>query len=323
MDDEKVLSIYDARYALTYDERFLHGEPWKDVLSQYMEEVLRAVMPPGGPWLDVCCGTGWHLSRFPDVERAGLDISSAMLEVAARRNPDIPLLQGSFLQDRAEWNSRWELVTNLWYGYQHVSSMRDLEDVIARHASWVSPTGTLLVHVGDSDDLYPHTSIPWESPVLGGSVFINAILWSWREADGTWHEDLVAPRLPRMINMIARYFDHVEVRWWPRVGIAPRFKAVVARQKRRQPRTVQEVGNNYPFTNIYPPPDHPLEAAFDRRAREEALRQAPVPEGRSGSTSELSAVGTANLLREIAHRTASGRLFSAAARRLLRGLTRR
>lgn len=323
MDEAQVLSIYNQRYALGYDARFLHGEPWKHVLSQYLEEILRDVMPAGGSWLDVCCGTGWYLSRFPDVDRAGFDLSPAMLALAARRNPHVPLIQGSFLDDKPEWNGRWDLVTNLWFAYQHVSSIRQLEDVIARHAAWVSPAGTLLVHVGDSEDLYPHTSIPWESPVLGGSVFITAIMWSWREADGTRHDDLVAPQLPRMVNIIARYFDDIEVRWFPRVGIAPRFKAVVARRKRPQPRSSQEVGDNYPFTNVYPSPDHPMEVEFDRRAKEEALRRAPVSEAAPGSNSGVSGVSTISLLRELAHRTRSGRLFSAAANRLIRGLTRR
>jgi SAM-dependent methyltransferase len=322
LDDESVLRIYDERYARTYDERFLHGEPWKDVLSQYMEETIGGLIPPGGSWLDVACGTGWYLSRFPDVERAGLDLSPAMLEFAARRNPRVPLIHGSFFDDKPEWNGRWDLVTNLWYAYQHTSSMRDIEDVIARHAAWVSPTGTLLVHVGDSEDFYPHTSIPWESLVNGGSVFITATMWSWKEADGTRHDDLVAPQLQHMVNMIARYFDDLEVRWWPRVGIAPRFKAVVARKKRQQPRTSREVGDNYPFASVYPPPDHPLEVEFDRRARE-ASRQGSVSHATTGTASDVSAASTGNLLRELAHRTRNGRVFSAAARWLIGRLRRR
>jgi SAM-dependent methyltransferase len=322
LDDESVLRIYNERYALTYDDRFLHGEPWTRVLSQYMEEVLRDVMPRGGSWLDVGCGTGWYLSRFPDVERAGLDLSPAMLEVAARRNPHVPLTQGNFLDDTPEWNGRWDLVTNLWFAYQHVSSMRDAEDVIARHASWVSPAGTLIVHVGDSEDIHPHTAIPWESRQHGGSVFVTAIMWSWKEADGTRHDDLVAPQLQRMVNIIARHFDDIEVRWWPRTEAAPRYKAVIARKKRRHPRTSQEVGDNYPFTSVYPPPEHPMEAAFDRRIKE-ASAPACGSETKIGSNAELSAISSEKLLRELAHRTRSGRLFTAAARRLIRRVTRR
>lgn len=321
MDDQSVLRIYNERYALAYDDRFLHGEPWTQVLSQYMEEVLREVMPAGGSWLDVGCGTGWYLSRFPEVKRAGLDLSPAMLEFAARRNPHVPLVQASFLDDKPEWNGRWDLVTNLWFAYQHVPSMRDIENVLARHAAWVSPAGTLLVHVGDSEDFYPHTTIPWESRQHGGSVFITAVMWSWKEADGTRHDDLVAPQLQRMVNVIARHFDDIEVRRFPQAGTAPRFKAVIARKKRQQPRTAEEVGDNYPFTSVYPPPHHPLEMTTDARARQVSMQA----EAKTGSSSELSAISSETLLRELAERAKSGRLLSAAANRLsqrLRGRKR-
>lgn len=322
MDDESVLRIYDERYALAYDERFLRGEAWTNVLSQYMEEVLREVMPRGGSWLDAGCGTGWYLSRFPDVERAGFDLSPGMLAVAARRNPGVPLVQGSFLHDKREWIGRWDLVTNLWFAYQHVSSMREVEDVIARHASWVSPSGTLLVHVGDSEDLYPHTSIPWESRQHGGSVFVTAVMWTWKEADGTRHDDLVAPQLQRMVNMIARHFDEIEVRWWPRVGAAPRFKAVIARKKRPHPRTLEEVGDTYPFTSVYPPMDHPMEAAFNRQLKD-AAAGADNTETKPGASADLSAVSSEDLLRELGQRAKSGRLLKAAANRIGQSVTGR
>ncbi|MHC5820258.1 MAG: methyltransferase domain-containing protein [Nostoc sp.] len=44
-------------------------------------------MGEGAKWLEVACGTGYFLSCFPEIERAGLDISPAMLKVAKQANP--------------------------------------------------------------------------------------------------------------------------------------------------------------------------------------------------------------------------------------------
>lgn len=263
MDVDGILSVYDEWYADTYDDRFLTGHPWVRNLAEYGVEVIRALLPPGGRWLDVCCGTGWHLSQLPDVEREGLDLSPAMVARAREVNPGVTITEGSYLDPLPELKERFDLVTSLWLGYQFVDSLKDLELAVSNMASWVAPDGALFMHVADCEDVGRGTILPWEdpeTPVFGDSLFITSITWTWRESNGRIQQDLVAPQLQRMVNIIARDFEEIEVRRWPAIGPdSGRPKGVIGRRKRSTPLTLEEVGTTYPYTLVYPPRDHPLE----------------------------------------------------------------
>ena len=310
MNQDEVLRLYDEKYARSYDGRFLQGGPWKDVLAEYMVEVIRELLHSGDCWLDVSCGIGWHLSQFPSVTRAGLDLSPGMLAIAAERNPDVRLFEGSYRDNRPAWDNQWDLVTNLWFAYQYVESMREVDDVLARLASWVSPSGTLLVHVGDSEDLPPWKAMSWETPLLSGSLYLTGLVWSWKEANGTRHDDLVAPHLQRMVNMTARHFEQIEVRRWPVHSEGPRHKAIICRRKRPSPLSSCEVGDTYPYAEVYARARHLADVAPDVRR---TLR----------SDSGVRSAATTELLRELGRRVRNGRLLTAASRHIWQALSHR
>jgi SAM-dependent methyltransferase len=263
VDRDEVLNIYDEWYADTYDERFHGGDAWNANLAAYKLEIVGELLPPGGTWLDVGCGTGKHLSAYPDVEREGLDLSPSMVAKAKEANPGVPIHLGSYLDDHPEWVGRWDLVTNLWLSYQFVDSLKLVEQAVANMASWVAPTGSLFMHVADCEDVARGTLLPWEdpeTPVFGDSLFVTSVTWTWKESNGRTHYDLVAPQLQRMVNIVARHFEVVEVRRWPAIDlVSGRPKGVVGRKKREQPLTAAEVGNRYPYTVLFPPRDHPGE----------------------------------------------------------------
>lgn len=266
MDKDEILSIYDDWYADTYDERFHGGDLWNDNLAAYKVELVGELLPEGGRWLDTGCGTGMHLSAFPDVERCGLDLSPSMLEKAAEANPAVPFVNGSYLDEHPEWVDHWDLVTNLWLSYQFVDSIKQIHQTVGNLASWVKPDGALLMHVADCEDVARGTQLPWEdpeTPVFSDSLFITAVVWTWKESNGRIHRDLIAPQLQRMVNILAQFFEDVEVRRWPSTFPgSDRPKAVIGRRKRAVPLTPDEIGDNYPYTLTYPPPDHPREHGF-------------------------------------------------------------
>lgn len=263
MDRDEILRIYDQWYADTYDERFHGGDAWNDNLGGYKVELVGELLPPGGTWLDVGCGTGKHLSSHPDVRREGLDLSPSMVQKARAANPGVTIHEGSYLEDRPEWVGRWNLVTNLWLSYQFVDSLKLLEQAVGNMASWVAPDGVFLVHVADCEDVARGVQLPWEdpeTPVFSDSLFVTAVHWTWKESNGRTHHDLLAPQLQRMVNIVARDFEEIEVRRWP--AIAPgsdRPKGVIGRRKREQRLASSEVGDTYPYILTFPPRDHPGE----------------------------------------------------------------
>jgi SAM-dependent methyltransferase len=283
VDRDEILDIYDPWYADTYDERFHGGDPWNANLAAHKLEIVRELLPKGGRWLDVGCGTGKHLSAFPDVEREGLDLSPNMVAKAREANPDVTVHEGSYLDEHPEWVGHWDLVSNLWLSYQFVDSLKLLEAAVANMASWVAPGGSLFLHVADCEDVARGTMLPWEdpeTPVFGDSLYVTSVTWTWREANGRTHHDLVAPQLQRMVNIVARDFEEVEVRRWPAIDlVSGRPKGVVGRKKRSTPLTLAEVGSAYPYTLVYPPRDHPREQDPSRPwdARDEAPPE-PAPE---------------------------------------------
>lgn len=283
MNRDEILSIYDPWYADTYDERFHGGDAWNANLGAYKVEVVGELLRPGGRWLDVGCGTGKHLAAHPEAERAGLDISPSMVEQARKANPGVTITEGSYLDDHPEWVGAWDLVTNLWLSYQFVDSLKLLEQAVANMASWVAPDGCFFMHIADCEDVARGTILPWEdptTPVFGDSLFVTSVTWTWRESNGRTHHDLVAPQLQRMVNIVARDFEEVEVRRWPAIDlVSGRPKGIIGRRKRATPLTLAEVGWSYPYTLVYPPPDHPAEHDPARPGDETVPVEAtPAPE---------------------------------------------
>ena len=125
MKPEDITRLYDDAYAAAYDEKFLLSPPAKPD-SDHELALLRGFLTPGVSWLDVACGTGYFLRHFPEIERAGIDLSPAMLRLAREANPEIPLIQCDFRDRNASAPGRWGLVSCMWYAYGLVDTVADV-----------------------------------------------------------------------------------------------------------------------------------------------------------------------------------------------------
>lgn len=93
MERSKISELYDSGYAAAYDERFLTGPPWAAVNSDFEVELLGELLDQPDPhWLDVACGTGWFLSRFPAVERIGIPDAADLLHFRMREDGSVERL---------------------------------------------------------------------------------------------------------------------------------------------------------------------------------------------------------------------------------------
>lgn len=237
MKKQQVVDTYDETYAATYDERFLLNDC--QIRSDHEVEIIRQLLSPGGRWLDVGCGTGYVLSRFPGAPRAGLDLSPAMLELARQANPDALFIrEGDFMDDVPEWHGQWSLVTCMWYAYCLVESMAEVERVIRNLARWTSGMGACFVPICDPIQLAADVRIPYipaERFFYGGTLMITGVTWTWREESGKQHQNVVAPQVEHMVSMFNEYFNVVEVVEYPlyKPGQMPLRKAIIAKAKKQ------------------------------------------------------------------------------------------
>lgn len=291
MRRNEVLALYDGAYAEAYDQRFLLADHTAPNAQRELELIGERLAAYGASWLDIGCGTGWYLARFPGVRRAGLDLSGAMLEIARQRSPDAEFRQGDFRDPVPEWRGAWSLVSCMWAAYAYVDTIGEVGKVIANMIDWTAPGGSVLIPIIDLPDLRNFDVTYREATYFSGEVWVNGVIWSWTdETSGKLHENLLAPHTDQFIDWLAPSFEEIRVVPYPRIleGVVSR-KAVIA--TRRRP------------------------AAGDRRAR--IVREAVEPEAApDAAPSTLDAFTVEKLAAELGRRLRPGRVWRGTMARL-------
>ncbi len=243
MDIEQVLETYDARYAAEYDDTFLH-DGWTKASVAFQLELIGRLLERATSWLDVACGTGYVLSQFPQVDRAGLDISPDMLAKARQRNPGVPFVQRSYLEPSTAWNDRWDLVTCMWWAYCFCETAAQLDTLIGRLADWTSPGGTCMLPLCNPQKFDRHnTRIPYIDPKVPGRCMITGITWAWIQENGKRHDNMLAPQVDHLIAMFRRRFHEVEIVEGPLelIGEGWRVQDVLVARRKRADRPVGDL----------------------------------------------------------------------------------
>jgi SAM-dependent methyltransferase len=212
---EHVVDLYDDDYAASYEAKFLLSDRTRSD-SEHELSLLNEFLRASGSWLDVACGTGYFLRQFPDVERAGLDISPAMLRRAREGNPSIQLVLHDFRDPLPAWAGRWDLVTCMWYAYGLVDTVEQVLEVIHNLWSWTSPAGLCFVPLLDTR-MITGVPLPYRMPYSETShVEITGIVWSYVEEDEQKvHVHQIAPNVEFMQESFGVYFENVEIVRYP------------------------------------------------------------------------------------------------------------
>jgi len=216
MDKDQVRRLYDAAYASAYDGKFIESELAKPE-SEHEVAILAQLLKPGVRWLDVACGTGYFLGRFPQQEREGLDLSPAMLALARQVNPGVPFHEGDFLVDRPEWHDHWGLVSCMWYAYGLVNTLDEVAALIANLARWTAAGGTCFVPLADPR-LIAGVDLPLnvEYPMAGSRIQVSGIVWSFIEDDDAKvHTHQLAPSIDWLVAEFRRHFTTVDLQTYP------------------------------------------------------------------------------------------------------------
>jgi SAM-dependent methyltransferase len=240
---QDVVRLYDDAYAAQYEQKFLR-DPLVLADTESELRLLRHFLSPQVSWLDVACGTGYFLRHFPEIDRAGIDLSPAMLRLARQGNPAIELREHDYRDPIPEWENRWGLVSCMWYAYGFAETIAELDRLAANLWCWTALHGSCFVPLADPR-LITGVNLPYQAPTQNaGRVMITGILWSYIEDDiGAAHAHLLAPNLEFMVELFRQYFECVEIIRYP-----PAFEgwqgrpALLATGKKRVPDKMPPAG---------------------------------------------------------------------------------
>ncbi|MEI9984089.1 MAG: UbiA family prenyltransferase [Aliidongia sp.] len=240
---QDVVRLYDDAYAANYERKFLL-DPLVLADTDSELRLIRHLLTAGVSWLDVACGTGYFLRHFPEVRRAGIDLSPAMLRLARQGNPTIELREHDYRDPIPEWENRWGLVSCMWYAYGFAETIAELDRLVANLWSWTAMDGTCFMPLTDPR-LLTGVNLPYQAPTQNdGRVMVTGILWSYIEDDiGAAHAHLLAPNIEFMVELFRQYFERVEIVRYP-----PAFEgwqgrpAVIARGKKSLPDKMPPAG---------------------------------------------------------------------------------
>lgn len=240
-----VLETYDDAYAEVYNDTFLH-DVWTKASVEFQISLLRDALDGARNWLDVACGTGYVLSRFPGVDRTGLDISEAMLDRAKANNPDATLVRRDYREPHDAWVDRFDVVSCMWWAYCLAETMDDVRTLIRRLAEWTSPGGTVIVPLCNVNKFDSHNiKVPYIDPKVPGRCMITGVVWAWVQESGKLHDDVITPQVEHMVAMFKQHFASVEVVTADPGAVGEGWlvqDVLVASNKRAQPQT----GSLYP-----------------------------------------------------------------------------
>jgi SAM-dependent methyltransferase len=252
MDKNDVLKIYDEDYAHKYNRKFI----FSDCHADFEQETINNLLDEIGErarWLDVACGTGYFLSRFPHIERAGLDISPAMLKIAKRDNPGVLFFEGDFRNQYLQWEGKWDLVSCMWWAYSYAESLSEIEKVIENLAYWTSERGICFLPIGNPEVVtVGKINLPYtieNIDIYGGQIKLEGVIWSWiDEEDEKQHLHLLAPQLEYMVPLLQKYFNTVEIIEYPSYN---KRKGIVARHKKQKQISADERVDKIPIGRLF------------------------------------------------------------------------
>jgi SAM-dependent methyltransferase len=219
MKIDQVLETYDAAYAAHYDEAFLTNSDFPGKTKAEID-IIRHLLAKQGPtarWLDVACGTGFYLSHFPEARRSGLDISPAMLGVARQRNPGVDFVLGNYRDRDSLPIGQQDVISSLWWAYTFAESLDQIQTLIDNIHAWLADDGVCFMPIcSPSRNLYfdpekaPYVAFE-DAPVYGGRMLVTAVTWSWIEASGKRHDNMLVPQPEYLVEMFRRQFPTVEI----------------------------------------------------------------------------------------------------------------
>ncbi len=209
--EKDVLAVYNHAYAMKYESIYLVGCRRKHEMNIAYIRRLFHQMPAGKKrWLDTCCGQAWHFSQFPnpEIEKVGVDISEAQLQLAEKRCPEATFIQHDVLSIDFPEES-FDLVTNFWGAYCYLNSYERIGRLLTNAAQWTKPGGALYFEVILPDDIegFNATEFARSSGFHVGKRNKDYSKWFYRDMGGV--HLMTSPPLEFFLDMLSPYFQAI------------------------------------------------------------------------------------------------------------------
>lgn len=192
------------KYAEHYNDIWIFPEGVKDSVDieiQILEELLK----DKETWLDTACGTGYHLQNVKaDVKRAGVDRSRQMLDAAYR--DDITFYKRDIVKGLDDIG-KYDLVSNLGYGYVHQKSLLDVLKFFESISNAVATGGDLLIGHDNPGFWLPRDNSERNT---FGDVTLKAVIWDYYEDDtDTLYSDCISPHRNLIIETVGSAYEDI------------------------------------------------------------------------------------------------------------------
>jgi hypothetical protein len=205
----EVREIYGEHYLDAYRALYIDHPGWR-AKHELNLDIVRSLLPPGGSWLDTCCGQAWHFTQHGGGAKTGIDLSAAQLARARQDNPTATFLEADVLE--VALDARFDLVTNFWGAYSYLNDHDRIAAFVRRAIEWTAPGGALYFEL-----ITPSTLEAFNASAFaeehGAAVQLRSpdgVAWSYRDPGG-WH-DLTSPPAPFFEALLAPHFRTVEIR---------------------------------------------------------------------------------------------------------------
>jgi len=200
---------YEKEYSEIYNDIYLLDETHLQH-TQYEINLIETLCKDKQSWLDVACGTGYHLNNVQsDVLKFGVDRSPNMIRYA-RENTDSTI--GYVVSDINNFvlDIPFDLVTFLWMGYVHQPSLTSVLNTIYAASEKVSKGGYFLMTF--CDPLYIFENSPAKEVFCGrGNINFDGLIWSYSdEVNKIQYENLIAPNKFKILDTLSSSYTDIE-----------------------------------------------------------------------------------------------------------------
>ncbi|MEC3879908.1 class I SAM-dependent DNA methyltransferase [Parapedobacter sp. 10938] len=289
--------LYDDQYASLYNDAWWNQDIWKPA-AEFHIRTLTSLLKTSKNWLDVGCGTGYFLSKFPEVDRMGLDLSTNMLDRARMANSEVAFVQQSMTEKNESLEGKFDLVSCTGQPWSYLPDMDAIERSVIRMAEWTSPNGTCMLTPFDIFDVL-ELELPADFYDMSANITRDfaptplGLIWTYKEFDGNYYP-LLSPNLDQWVRWFSVFFRKIEIVFRADVprGTLQALRRIIVCSEKRAP------GDDTPASIVYP---------------NEPLHLVREPDSIQNTMNVLS---SKQLVSELFNRLKSGRLLKSALRRL-------
>ena len=112
----------------------------------YLRSLIKRHAPRAQTVLELACGTGSILKElWTHYEVAGVDLSEAMLEIAAEKVPGVPLFRGDMT--KVDLGERFDVVLCVYDSINHLLRFNDWKAVFARARDHLNEDGVFIFDI--------------------------------------------------------------------------------------------------------------------------------------------------------------------------------